>query len=222
MKSVLSISLQCTNDQVDRLVRLQTEFAQACNLVSQVARATKCWNRVALHHLVYRLLRQQYPNLGSQMACNAIYSVCRACRWAYQHRGSPFRHQESTQGSLPLLVFLPSAPVYFDRHTLSLTEGELSMYTLDGRIHFKLKVSAKDKFRFESEKLKEIALARSGAMFQLIFWFDVASPAIAASRPSAQDLSPETLAVGPLSTQPPYLQALTHPPAEGTFSAMGV
>lgn len=221
MNSVLSIPLQCTTEQVDRLLKLQTEFAQACNVVSQVARVSKCWNRVALHHLVYRLLRQQFPNLGSQMACNAIYSVCRACRWAYQHRTSPFRPQESTQGLLPLLVFLPSAPVYFDRHTLSLTEGELSMYTLDGRIHFKLTVSPKDQTRFATEKLKEIALARSGTGFQLIFWFDVASSPMAALRPSAQDLSPETLAVGPLNTHPPYLKALTHPPAEGAPAAMG-
>jgi hypothetical protein len=94
------------------------------------------------------------------------------------------------------------------------------MYTLDGRIHFKLTVSPKDQTRFASEKLKEIALARSGAGFQLIFWFDAASPAIAALRPSAQDLSPETLAVGPLNTHPPYLQALITPPAEGTPAAL--
>ncbi len=46
---------------------------------------TKVWNRVALHHLMYRNLRDQFPEMGSQMVCNAIYSVSRTCReWSFQ------------------------------------------------------------------------------------------------------------------------------------------
>jgi hypothetical protein len=164
MNSVLRIPLTCTNEQHARLQALQHEFAQACNRVSDIARTQRCWNRVALHHLAYRMLREQFPNLGSQMACNAIYSVCRACRWAYQHPQSPLKAAADAGQPLATIVFLNTAPVYFDRHTLSLSEGQLSMYTLDGRMHFQFSISEPDQQRFLNEKLKEVALTQSAAL----------------------------------------------------------
>ena len=163
MNTVLRIPLTCNDEQHTRLQALQHEFAQACNRVSDIARAHRCWNRVALHHLAYRMLREQFPNLGSQMACNAIYSVCRACRWAYQHPQSPLKAAADAGQPLAPIVFLNTAPVYFDRHTLSLSEGQLSMYTLDGRMHFQLSISQSDQERFINEKLKEVALTQSAA-----------------------------------------------------------
>jgi hypothetical protein len=163
MNSVLRIPLTCNDEQHARLQALQHEFAQACNRVSDIARTHRCWNRVALHHLAYRMLREQFPNLGSQMACNAIYSVCRACRWAYQHPQSPLKAAADAGQPLAPIVFLNTAPVYFDRHTLSLSDGQLSMYTLDGRMHFQLSISEPDQQRFLNEKLKEVALTQAAA-----------------------------------------------------------
>jgi len=161
MNSVIRIPLTCSDEQHARLKALQHEFALACNRVSDIARAHRCWNRVALHHLAYRMVREQFPNLGSQMACNAIYSVCRACRWAYQHPQSPLKAAADAGQPLAPIVFLNTAPVYFDRHTLSLAEGQLSMYTLDGRMHFQLSISQADQERFLNEKLKEVALTQA-------------------------------------------------------------
>jgi hypothetical protein len=217
VNAVLRICLQCSADQHQRLLSLQAEFSRACNLVSQLARANRCWNRVALHHLSYRLLRQTFPNLGSQMACNAVYSVCRACRWAYQHPDSPLRLAAEPNAPMALIFFLPNAPVYFDRHTLNLSQSELSMYTLDGRIHFKLTVSTKDQQRFLTEKLKEVALTRSPQGFELVFWFESNQThgATATKAPTAPELEPNSLAIGPLISQPPYLKTLTQAqPAE--------
>jgi hypothetical protein len=75
---------------------------------------------------------------------------------------------------LPLLQFLPSAPVYFDRHTLSLKDGLLSLYTLDGRMRFQLTLKAEDESRFHHEKLREIVLARTPQGYQLSFWLAMA------------------------------------------------
>ena len=163
MNTVLRIPLTCNDEQHARLQALQHEFAQACNRVSDIARLHRCWNRVALHHLAYRMLRERFPNLGSQMACNAIYSVCRACRWAYQHPQSPLKAAADAGQPLAPIVFLNTAPVYFDRHTLSLSEGQLSMYTLDGRMHFQLGISQADQDRFLNEKLKEVALTQAAS-----------------------------------------------------------
>lgn len=171
MKSSLIIQLDTTPEQALRLQALQTAFAEACNALAPVVRETRCWNRVALHHLTYHNLRERFPQLGSQMICNAIYSVSRSSRLVFQHPKSPFNVNTRPDAALPLLKFAASAPVYFDRHTLSIKNGKLSMYTLDGRMHFQLNLKAADLARFQQEKLREIVLARNKRGYQLSFSF---------------------------------------------------
>lgn len=170
MGSPLHILLNTTPEQAFRLESLQVAFAEVCNAVAPVVQKTRCWNRVALHHLTYHDLRQRFPLVGSQMVCNAIYSVSRTCRLILQHPSSPFNVASHPDRRLPLLQFLPNAPVYFDRHTLSLKGGLLSMYTLDGRMRFQLTLKSDDERRFHREKLREIVLARTLQGYQLSFW----------------------------------------------------
>jgi hypothetical protein len=120
-------------------------------------------------------MRQRFPALGSQMTCNAIYSVSRASRLVYQHPQSPFNLHRLAGRPLPLLRFQPQSPVYFDRHTLSLKDGLVSLYTLDGRMRFNLPLSTEDENRFRSCKLREIVLITSEAGFALHFTFDEAA-----------------------------------------------
>lgn len=171
MNSVLRLTLQANTEQRARLLALQQLFAQACNHISPMVQKTRCWNRVALHHMAYKSLRQHFPSIGSQMACNAIYSVSRASRRVYQNPSSPFHIARLGDQPLPLLRFAPDAPVYFDRHTLSLREGEISMYTLDGRMRFQAGLSAEDEARFRTDRLREVALTLRSGDFELRFMF---------------------------------------------------
>jgi hypothetical protein len=175
MNFVLRIRLQTTPEQHSRLLALQVAFAALCNTLAPLVQRTACWNRVALHHLAYREMRQRFPALGSQMTCNAIYSVSRASRLVYQHPQSPFNLHRLAGRPLPLLRFQPQSPVYFDRHTLSLKDGLVSLYTLDGRMRFNLPLSTEDENRFRSCKLREIVLITSEAGFALHFTFDEAA-----------------------------------------------
>lgn len=190
MKSTLHIHLNTSPEQTARLQALQTAFAEVCNALAPIVQQTRCWNRVALHHLAYRNLRERFPQIGSQMVCNAIYSVSRTTRVVIQHPDSPWNIAKLGDGPLPLLRFLPNSPVYFDRHTLSLKDGRLSMYTLDGRMHFKIVLKAEDEARFHHEKLREIVLGNtSQGGFQLLFNFAPAQdsdPASAASETSGE------------------------------------
>ena len=161
MESILRIPLQLTTEQVPRLQSLQHGFAELCNALAPTVQATRVWNRVALHHLVYRQLREQFPAMGSQMVCNAIYSVSRTCRALFQHPASPFHLDKLGDKPLPLLRFTDSCPVYFDRHTLSLKGGKLSMFTLDGRMRFSMSLDPVDEQRFHELKMREIVLEGS-------------------------------------------------------------
>lgn len=171
MNTVLAVTLNTNPTQAARLKALQRAFAQVCNALAPVAQQSRCWNRVALHHMTYKTLRQRFPELGSQMVCNAIYSVCRAARSIYQHPASPFNLQRLGDKPLPLLKFLPQAPVYFDRHTLSLKDGQVSLFTLDGRMRFQVALGADQEQRFRTAKLREVVLNSEGERFTLSFSF---------------------------------------------------
>lgn len=176
-KNSIELQLNLTAEQKLRLARLQSVFAQACSSLGPLVQETRCWNRVALHHLTYRRLRTDFPELGSQMACNVIYSVSRSARLVYQSRNSPWNLERLAGRKLPLLQFADSAPVYFDRHTLSLRDGRLSMFTLDGRIKFDIGLSEAHLRHFQESKLREIVLGRDKDDYFLTFRFGDAESA---------------------------------------------
>jgi hypothetical protein len=177
MNSQVRIRLNTTPEQSARLIALQTAFAEVCNALVPMVRESRVWNRVALHHMAYRGLRERFPALGSQMVCNAIYSVSRSCRLVFQTPGSPFHLSKIGDRPLPLMRFLETSPVYFDRHTLSLKAGQVSMYTLDGRMRFELALQAADAEAFHHRKLYEIILQREPVGHFLSFRFGEAAGA---------------------------------------------
>ena len=204
MNSVLRIPLNASPEQVKRLQALQTGFAQVCNALAPLVQQTKVWNRVALHHLSYRQLREQFPEMGSQMVCNAIYSVSRTARMVFQHPQSPFNLARLGSKPLPLLRFADSCPVYFDRHTLSLKAGQLSMFTLDGRMRFQLALAARDEERFHTQKLREIVLSRrSDGVYELAFM--LVSEAEGGNAPAQKGADATDAADGAMGEIPEYI-----------------
>ena len=204
MNNVLRIPLNASPEQVKRLQALQTGFAQVCNALAPLVQQTRVWNRVALHHLCYRQLREQFPEMGSQMVCNAIYSVSRTARMVFQHPQSPFNLARLGDKPLPLLRFADSCPVYFDRHTLSLKAGQLSMFTLDGRMRFQLALAARDEERFHTQKLREIVLSRrSDGVYELAFM--LVSEAEGGNAPAQKGADATDAADGAMGEIPEYI-----------------
>jgi len=190
MKSVIRVPLNTTPEQYARLQALQTAFAQVCNALAPEVQRSRVWNRVALHHLHYRAFREKFPALGSQMVCNAIYAVSRTSRLIFQTPASPFSLAKLGSKPLPLMQFADSCPVYFDRHTFSIKANKLSLFTLDGRMHFELTLPEEQLLLFRVAKLKEIVLTRRlDNAYELAFWLEPAE-----LEPS-QPLIPEYLSV---------------------------
>jgi hypothetical protein len=190
MKSVIRVPLNTTPEQYARLQALQSAFAQVCNALAPEVQRTRVWNRVALHHLFYRALRDKFPALGSQMVCNAIYAVSRTSRLIFQTPASPFSLAKLDGKPLPLMQFADSCPVYFDRHTLSVKGNKLSLFTLDGRMHFELTFPEEQLLLFRVAKLREIVLTRRlDAAYELAFWLEPAE------LEPTQPLIPEYLSV---------------------------
>ena len=169
MKSTFRIELELTDSQRELLDTLQTTFAAACNALAPRVAEQRCWNRVTLHHLSYHELRTTFPDLGSQMACNAIYAVCRAGRLVYQHPKSPANVNRLGAAPLPRLKFNAQSPVYFDRHTLSLKAREVSLFTQGGRIRCPISLSPQMQRRLITAKLREVLLTRQDGTYALTF-----------------------------------------------------
>lgn len=127
MLRTASIKLILSKENTPLLKLLQEEYAEACNLIVPEVIKNRCWNRVALHTIVYNHLRST-TKLGSQMICNAIFSVCKA----YQAQKELGKIQK--ENPIPKIAFNKGS-VHFDKRTYSLTKsGKLSLYTLEGRI----------------------------------------------------------------------------------------
>ena len=153
MKFFIKVPLLTSSEQFERLEALQAVFAQVCNALAPEVQRTRIWNRVVLHHMHYRSLREKFPALGSQMVCNAIYAVSRTSRMIFQAPASPFFLQKLGNKALPLLQFASNCPVYFDRHTLSIKGSKLSLFTLDGRMHFELTLTEAQFLVFKIAKM---------------------------------------------------------------------
>jgi hypothetical protein len=181
--------LNTSSEQHARLCELRAVFARVCNELAPQVQQSKVWNRVALHHLHYRSLRDKFPELGSQMVCNAIYAVSKMGRLIYQHPSSPYNVTLRAGLALPLLKFADSCPVYFDRHTLSIKPGQLSLFTMDGRMRFDLTLEADKLALFEQTKPREIVLnERLDRVFELSFHLvttDSPDPAVDSDLPEA-------------------------------------
>ena len=206
MNSIIRVPLNTNPQQFARLEALQIEFAKVCNVLAPEVKRSRVWNRVALHHMHYRNLREQFPSLGSQMICNAIYAVSRASRLVFQSPQSPFNVAKLGTKPLPLLHFNNSCPVYFDRHTLSIKSSKLSLFTLDGRMHFELTLPEPQLLLFKVAKLREISLTRRlDGLYELAFWLEAENLTALESSDASDNSKGSGVTLAAASLIPDYL-----------------
>ena len=201
MNSIIRLPLPLAPEQAARLLALQAAFSEVCNALSPVMAQQRCWSRVTLHHLTYHPLRQQFPALGSQMICNAIYMVCKMGRLVYQGAGSPFHVALAGSTLLPTLRFDAQCPVYFDSHTVSMKDGQLSIFTMGGRMRFALPLKPAHMQQFARHRVREIMLSRrADAVYELSFLFE---PVVAAAPAVAPVLAAPARRPGPAAVAAP-------------------
>jgi IS605 OrfB family transposase len=129
---------------------LRAAYLDACNRMVPIIREHRLWNRVGLHQRVYSMLREATP-LGSQMCCNAIFSVCKA----YKAQKALGRIKKNEP--VPEIRF-ERASVHFDRRTYSLKNNHISLNTLNGRVSVPLLLGEHQKKLLASGQPKEAEL----------------------------------------------------------------
>lgn len=162
MKRTVSIKLIPTPEQAQALSELQAEFTKVCNLIVPFARENRCWNRVALHHLVYYPMREQ-SRLGSQMVCNTIKAVADAYKVLKLRKAD----------DVPMIGFRETGAVYFDARTYRLTDDAVSLYTLEGRAVVKMVLGDFQADYLTIGKPKEARLVRRGKQWFFNLFLDL-------------------------------------------------
>ena len=151
MKRTVSLKLTTTPEQSEALADLACTFAAACNSIVPTAVEHRCWNRVALHHLVYYRVREEFPTLGSQMVCQAIHRVADGYNTLKANKG--IKKDEP----VPAIKFVSSS-VNFDLRTYSQKEQGFSLFTLTGRIWVPFACGGYQTTLLEAGKPKEARL----------------------------------------------------------------
>lgn len=166
MKRTVSIKLDVSGKESEKLLHLRSIYTQACNLAAFFARENRCWNRVALHHIAYYKIREK-TNLGSQMSCIAIKEACGNYKALRIKKGKP----------VPEIKFKEKS-IHFDKRTYSIKDNTLSLYTMQGRIKVKMIVG-----QFQADYLKtgfpkeaELILKKQTWFLNLVLDVDDAPP----------------------------------------------
>ena len=169
MLKTVSLKLKATAEQAQGLLELQVAYSSACNQLVPVVVENRCWNRVALHNLVYSDLRKK-TSLGSQMCCNAIFSVCKAYK-------SQNALRKIKKDSVPEINFSKTS-VHFDKRTYSFKGNFLSLYTLTGRTKIECITGKHQSALLEtgSPKEAELIFKNGNWLFNLVLEFAEVEP----------------------------------------------
>ena len=141
-----------TQEQSDSLLETQKVFSDACNQIVPFSIENRCWNRVALHHLSYYLLRKNLPCLGSQMVCNAIKKVCTSYKVLKIKKSD----------TIPTIKFRLDGSVHYDKRTYSLKRDTLSLFSIHGRVKCEYQLGDFQEEYLQEGTVKEAELIRKG------------------------------------------------------------
>ena len=185
MKRTVSLKLVTIQDNALALSETQELFAVACNHIVPFAVDNRCWNRVALHHLSYFPVREFCPDIGSQMACNAIHKVCASYKVLNIAKDQP----------VPTIKFRSQGSVHYDKRTYSLKGSVLSLFTVRGRIRCSFRTGVYQKKYLEIGISKEGELVRRGKHWYFNLVLEIPdTPAVVEGKIFAVDMGENNLA----------------------------
>ena len=128
-------------------------YRDACNFVVPIVcknKELRLWQRFALHHVAYSQIREIFPALGAQLACNVIRSVSSAYKTELANHP-----QQLKQSELKVIRF-KNPSVHLDKNTITYRDnGTVSLYTLKGRVEATLAPGDRQLLLLASGKRKE-------------------------------------------------------------------
>lgn len=188
-----AVRLEMTPEASAKLLRTQALYGEACQILMEILREggrdARLWQRYALHHAGYRVVRAKLPELGSQCVCNAIRSVSSAAKsWISNH--PKFSMDASME--IPVLNF-KNPVVHLDKNTIAYgRDMTATVYTVEGRVSVTLRPGSFQTEILSSGKWAESNLVhRRGSRGEADYWELHIAVVKAIDLPDLQDLKPE-------------------------------
>ncbi len=99
-----------------KLLETHALYRDACNFVVPFVcknKESRLWQRFALHKAVYSKIRETFPALGAQLACNVIRSVSSA------YKTELANHPQQLQQSELKAIRFKNPSVHLDKNTIT-------------------------------------------------------------------------------------------------------
>lgn len=159
MKTILKVKLITNEFQHRALLRTMNTFNQICNQISERAFQEQEFQKIQLHHIVYKRQREALPEFSSQLTIRAIDVV--SCSY------------KTKRGKRPNGFKRTSAVVYDDRCITFRGTESVNIWTSEGRMNIPMKIWDKELFKF---KKGQVDLIIQNNQFFLLVTLDISTP----------------------------------------------
>jgi IS605 OrfB family transposase len=134
-------------------------FNQVCNEISERAFKEQEFQKIQLHHIVYKGMREAHPEFSSQLVIRAIDVVSCSYKTKRGKRSNGFKRT--------------SAVVYDDRVITFKGTESVNIWTSEGRLNIPMKVWDKERFAFRKG---QVDLVLQNDHFFLLVTLEIPNP----------------------------------------------
>lgn len=153
LNRTVCVRLTVSPEDSAKLSETHALYRDACNFVVPIVcknKESRLWQRFSLHHEAYPKIRERFPALGAQLACNVIRSVSSAYKTELANHP-----QQLKQPELKAISF-KNPSVHLDKNTITYRDnGTVSLYTLKRRVEATLAPGDRQRLLLASGKRKE-------------------------------------------------------------------
>ena len=167
MNITVKVKLNTNEIQHSALMRTMYTFNDVCNDISNQAFQAKEYQKVQLHHMVYKGQREALPNFSSQLVIRAIGVV------SDSYKVKRNRHQQN--------YFKQTSAVVYDDRIITFKENSVhgqkakpsvNIWTNDGRMEIPIKIYDEEKFKYRQG---QVDLVYQNGKFYLLCTLDIPS-----------------------------------------------
>ena len=159
MKTTLKVKLITDEFQHRALLRTMYVFNQMCNEISERAFKEQEFQKIQLHHIVYKGMREAHPEFSSQLTIRAIDVVSCSYKTKRNKRPNGFKRT--------------SAVVYDDRCITFRGTESVNIWTNEGRINIPMKIWDIESF---SLRKGQVDLILQNNQFFLLVTLEIPTP----------------------------------------------
>jgi len=156
MNITLKVKLNTNEIQHNALLRTMNTFNDVCNDISSQAFQAKEYQKVQLHHIVYKGQRKALPDFSSQLVIRAIGVV------SDSYKVKRNRHHQN--------YFKKTSAVVYDDRCITFKENSVNIWTNNGRIEIPIQIYDKEKFKYRKG---QVDLVYQNGNFYLFCTLDI-------------------------------------------------